>query len=373
MKSHNTPDNFEGIVLEIILRKAKWLLFGGYNPHKENTANFLTQLSPILNQYLSKYDNYIIIGDFNSEINEDLMKEFCDTYNLYNLIKEPTCFKNPHNPSSIDLMLTNRARQFQDSHTVETGLSDHHKMTISVLKTFFQKQSPSIVKYRDYNDFNVNIFRNQLLVQLTKIYDDITYAKFEAIFIHLLDLHAPMKTKYIRANNASFMNKTLSKAVMTRSRLRNKFLKYHSHVNEYNYKKHRNYCTSLFRKEKKKFYDNIDISLITDNKKFWQTVKPLFSEKHFGKKKVILVEGENIISNDREVAETMNDFFSNIVENLDINANQDEHFIHDCDSNHISNIISNYKDHPSIIKIRETINISERFHFTPVDEIQISE
>ena len=373
LKSLKKPDNFEGIVLEINLRKAKWLLFGGYNPHKENTPNFLTQLTPILDHYLSKYDNYLLIGDFNSEIKEESMKEFCDIYNLSNLIKEPTCFKNPLNPSSIDVMLTNRARQFQNSHTVETGLSDHHKMTITVLKTFFQKQSPTIVKYRDYKNFNVNLFRNQLLEQLTNIGDDITYAKFETIFIHLLDFFAPMKTKYIRANNGSFMNKTLSKAVMTRSRLRNKFLKDPSDVNKNNYKKQRNYCTNLFRSEKRKFYDNIDISLITDNKTFWKTVKPLFSEKHFGKKKVILVEGENIISNDKEVAETMNDFFSNIVENLDINRDQDEHFTYDCDQDFISNIVLHYKDHPSIIKIRETTNINDHFHFTPVSVEQSTE
>ena len=95
------------------------------------------------------------------------MKEFCEIYNLTSLIQEPTCFKSPLNPTSIDLMLTNRPRQFQNSHTVETGLSDHHKITITVLKTFFQKQSPTIIKYRDYKMFNVNLFRDQLLSHLT--------------------------------------------------------------------------------------------------------------------------------------------------------------------------------------------------------------
>ena len=373
LKSHFKPNDFEGIVLEINLRKVKWLLFGGYNPHKENTSNFLTQLTPILDHYLSRFDNYLIIGDFNSEINEEIMKEFCDSYNFSNLIKEPTCFKNINNPSSIDLMLTNRIRQFQNSHTVETGLSDHHKMTISVLKTLFQKKSPTVVKFRDYNNFNANLFRNQLLEQLTKTVDNITYDKFEAIFIRLLDLHAPMKTKYIRANNGPFMNKILSKAIMTRSRLRNKYLNYPSNVNEYNYKKQRNYCTSLFRKEKKKFYDNMDISQITDNKKFWHTVKPFFSEKHFGKKKIVLVEGENIISNDEAVAETMNEFFSNIVENTDDDKHEEENCFYD-EKSHIADIIFNYKDHPSITKIRETVSITkDGFHFSLVTKNHISE
>ena len=241
------------------------------------------------------------------------MKEFCEIYNLTSLIQELTCFKSPLNPSSIDLMLTNRPRRFQNSYTVETGLSDHHKMTITVLKTFFQKQSPTIIKYRDYKMFNVNLFCDQLLSHLTTCGDDITYDTFETTLIHLLNLYAPMKTKYVRANNGPFMNKILSKATMTKSLLRNKFLKCPSAENEYNYKKYRNYCTKLFKREKKKFYNNTDISLVTDNKKFWQTVRPLFSEKHFSNRKLILVEDDNIVSKDSAVAETMNTFFPNIV------------------------------------------------------------
>ena len=64
-----------------------------------------------------------------------------DIYNLRNLIKEPTCFKNVKNPSTIDLILTNRARRFQNSMAKETGLSDHHKLTITVMKRFFSKTS----------------------------------------------------------------------------------------------------------------------------------------------------------------------------------------------------------------------------------------
>ena len=71
------------------------------------------------------------------------------------------------------------------------------------------------------------------------------------------------------------MNKALAKAVMTRSRLRNVFLKNPNEVNKLNFTKYRNFCTNLFRKEKKRFYSNIDIKSITDNKKFWKTVKPM--------------------------------------------------------------------------------------------------
>ena len=115
------------------------------------------------------------------------MKEFCDSYNLKNLINEPTCFKNPLNPSSIDIILTNRSKRFQDSKVIETGLSDHHKMTITVLKAFFQKQSPHIIKYRDFTKFNNNLFRNELQLQLNNINsNDITYETFEKTFLNFL-------------------------------------------------------------------------------------------------------------------------------------------------------------------------------------------
>ena len=55
------------------------------------------------------------------------------------LIKEPTCNKNPENLSFADLILTNKPKCFQNSFLVETGLSDFHRMTVTVMKTFFKK------------------------------------------------------------------------------------------------------------------------------------------------------------------------------------------------------------------------------------------
>ena len=67
------------------------------------------------------------------------MKLFCETYDLSSLIKVPTCYKNPEKPSCIDLLLTNRPKSFQNSSVVETGLSDFHKMAVTVMKTTFGK------------------------------------------------------------------------------------------------------------------------------------------------------------------------------------------------------------------------------------------
>ena len=130
LKNLPFPKNLEGIFIEMYLRKYKWLLFDGYNPSEGNIESFLKGIGAVLDHHMTKYENFLLLGDFNSELSENAMKEFCDTYNLTNLIKEPTCFKNPLNPNSIDLILTNRPRIFQNSKVIETGLSDHHKLTI---------------------------------------------------------------------------------------------------------------------------------------------------------------------------------------------------------------------------------------------------
>ena len=72
------------------LRKVKWLVICSYNPHKNKISNHLENLSKVLNINLSQYERFLCIGDFNSEITEFAMKNFCDIYHLKNLVNVPT-------------------------------------------------------------------------------------------------------------------------------------------------------------------------------------------------------------------------------------------------------------------------------------------
>ena len=71
--------------------------------------------------------------------------EFCSLYNLKNLVHDPTCYKNYINPTCIDLMLTNWMTYFQNTRTIETGLSDFHKMTVTVMKTSFKEHPAKVI------------------------------------------------------------------------------------------------------------------------------------------------------------------------------------------------------------------------------------
>ena len=105
--------NIEAIFFEINFRKRKWLLIGGYNPDKAKICSFLNCIESKLNELCLKYENIILMGDLNSEMSEERMKFFCNTYNFKCLVKEPTCFKSIDNPSCVDLILTNKSLCFQ--------------------------------------------------------------------------------------------------------------------------------------------------------------------------------------------------------------------------------------------------------------------
>ena len=93
-----------------------------YNDQKNNISSHLNVITKTLDTYYSKYENVVFLGNFNAGIEENTMKSFCESYNLTNLIKQPTCLKNPEKPSCIDLILTNRPKSFQTTCVIETGL-----------------------------------------------------------------------------------------------------------------------------------------------------------------------------------------------------------------------------------------------------------
>ena len=100
----------------------------------------------------------------------------------------------------------------------------------------------------------------------------------------------------------------------------------------------------FFRKEKRRFYENIDTNIITDNRIFCKLSKPLFSEKYILNKKITLVENNDIVSNDADVAEIMNLYFSFAVQDLEIDGYAENLCSSSVNSDPVSKIIVKFKD-----------------------------
>ena len=102
---------------------------------------YLEYISEDFYIHSSKYDNFLLLGGFSSEPTVEAMKSFCQIYNFKNLLDKPACYNNPTNPSCVDLIKRNKTRSFQNSCTFEIGLSDFHKMTLTVLNHLLQNRN----------------------------------------------------------------------------------------------------------------------------------------------------------------------------------------------------------------------------------------
>ena len=162
------------------------------------------------------------------------------------------------------------------------------------------------------------------------------------------------------------MTKALRKAIMKRSELATKYHKTKSIEDYNNYKKQRNFYSKLYKKERKIFYDNLDITNTTDNKKFWKTVKPLLSDKgKCGSSKINLVVNDEILSTDKEIAEAFNTCYSNAVKSLNLQCDS-EHLHVSNETDPIERAIKKFKNHPSIVNINKNIPKTTNFEFSQI-------
>ena len=133
----------------------------------------------------------------------------------------------------------------------------------------------------------------------------------------------------------------------------------------------KDFCISLLRKTKKRYYENLNEKSVVDNKLFWKIVKPLLSDKVAGKDEIHLIENNELVKTDLETAEVLNNFFSNIVQNLDISRySNDEPLVSNTNDATLKAILK-YRNHPSIIAIQNKCKDKGSFNFIEVDQKQI--
>ena len=120
--------------------------------------------------------------------------------------------------------------------------------------------------YRDYKNFNQDIFGQELCTSLTS----------ETILDYN---YAPLKKKLLRANHVPYVTKGLRKAIMKRSYLEKLYLKKKTTESLKKYKKHKKFCSRLHKKERKKYFDTLDVNKIIDNKAFCKNIQPLFLKR----------------------------------------------------------------------------------------------
>ena len=138
-------------------------------------------------------------------------------------------------------------------------------------------------------------------------------------------------------------------------------------INLEKYKKQRNICVNLLRKSKNQYFNNIDVENVTDNKKFWKSIRPKFSNKCKTANIIILVEDEKILQDEKSIANTFNNFFTDVTHSLGLKKQSIGL------KNTFSKIVKTFRNFESIKKIKESQQGAENpsFSFKVISEEEV--
>ena len=114
------------------------------------------------------------------------------------------------------------------------------------------------------------------------------------------------------------MSETFRKAIMKRSKLRNTFSKKRPSENWQNYKRQRNICSNILKSTKKTFFEAQNTNEITDNRTYWKTVKPFFTDKYKTTNNIILTAKDETLNYNKKISNTFKGYFTNITKGLNL-------------------------------------------------------
>ena len=163
--------------MELNISGRKWFIIFAYRPESIDRILFFDEISTSLGKAVKNYDYVLLAGDLNVDMDipsndtKGLLSDLCSTFDLTNLINKITCTKKLEG-SSLDVLLTNHPKSFMHTCVIETGLSDHHKLIGSFLKTKFQRLPPKNIHYRDYKKFDEKVFMEELeAINFNKLFE----------------------------------------------------------------------------------------------------------------------------------------------------------------------------------------------------------
>ena len=134
------------------------------------------------------------------------------------------------------------------------------------------------------------------------------------------------------------------------------------------YKKQKNFCSRLYKNERKRFFNNLNPSFVTENKLFWKTIKPFFSNKGNYRSQIKLVEKDEVLQDDDLIAKELNKFFENALSTLNIKENRlITNRSSDSITDPVDKTIDKYKFHPSILLIQKHLKNRDVFSFKTVE------
>ena len=302
---------------------------------------------------------------------ENLLTSFCNTHDLENLVKGPTCFKG-ENPTCIDVILSNEPNRFKSTINVNCSLSDFHNIVCTATKLQCPPEYDRKLFYRSYRKFNEESYTEDLQnmpLSVCDVFDDIDDKVwcFHKLVTDVMDINAPVKCKVIDKPSVPYMNGSLRRNIHYRNMLRNKYRR--GLVTWETYRKQRNLTTAMYKRSKLTYFRE-RCEGGPRNQSFWKTIRPFMANKSGpNRNKIILNEDNNIITDDKEICEIFNKYFISVADGigfpdgLPANYNTKDGF---------QNIIGTHESHSSILEIKKNVLHTENdFSFTHVNQSDV--
>ena len=310
LRNFHLPNGIQVIPIEVNLKQRTLLVVSIYRPPDQKLTYFLSSITDFLDHYLKTYEDFIVIGDFNESETSPALDSFLDEQKCKNIIKNKSV-----KGSCIDLILTSRPSLHHITNVFETGISDHHLLIYTILKSTYTKMERKVLSKRCFKNFSEQSFLQNLKQGLSNTGN---FSDFNNEFKNTLNNHAPIKSSKVRGNTKPHVNKILRKEIRKRSNLKNIANK--SGKTEYKklYKIQRNVVAKLNKKLKKAYFKE-NLPKEKDVKDFWNFCKPYFTNKGAcNDEKRILVKKEEVLRKDSKISDRFNNYFVNITDELGI-------------------------------------------------------
>ena len=359
-------NGIESIVIHVKLNKISMFFICVYKPPNVNNDHLKCAIEEMLNQCNQQSEYVYIIGDMNINFmnNSNALTDTLISFDLKQMIKEPTCFKSVQNPTLIDIILTNKAKSIAKTINVPLGISDFHNYIGGAIKMPGPKDERQSITYRSFKNFKDETYLNDLETapfHVSQVFEDVDDQLWfhNKLLLNIIDKNAPTKQRLIKCNQLPYMNDRLRKAINVKAMLRRKYQSFKSQQTWLEFKKQRNLVNKLKRTSIREYFEKNCVNNQKNSKHFWDVIKPFITDKTKSNyQNIMLYEGNSLISDPHQVANTFNKYFINVTDDT-----RESEYVSNME---VNEIISHYENHPSIKLINDNQTNAQSFNFGTV-------
>lgn len=323
----NKELNHEIMTIDVIKPNSKpFGVCAFYRPPNSN-RDFFDSLEKIIQKYDSESRELILLGDINCnqltnsrDFDSLQIKSFCDTYQIKQLITEPTRITQ-FSKTLIDVIFTNEPRRIVSSGVRHLGISDH-SLIFAIRK--FSKGSDNFANknkyhnYRCFKHFDPEKFREELAnINWTCIDDIISPSEmllaWERLFLEIANKHAPIKSKRVRHTNSPWLTSDLKQLIHHRNYLKKQATKTSDPQAWVDFKQLRNTVNNEIKTAKTTYFREKIENNKGNPKALWKTINSLSGRTKTKSGIINEIKFENsVFSNPKDISEILNCFFSEV-------------------------------------------------------------